>query len=61
MVGRKFRKEKNEIRYHRVDLGNEDESFHCCEKTFVKECLREKDCEESCKRKFVKMRKIVNF
>ena len=27
MVGRKFRKEKNEIRYHRVDLGNEDESF----------------------------------
>ena len=27
MAGRKFRKEKNEIRYHRVDLGNEDESF----------------------------------
>ena len=27
MAGRKFRKEKNEIRYHRVDLGNEEESF----------------------------------
>ena len=27
MAGRKFRKEKNEIRYHRVDLGNENESF----------------------------------
>ena len=26
MAGKKFRKDKNEVRYHRVDLGEDDDS-----------------------------------